>query len=203
MPEHASPIEVMFGAVLVQHTTWQSAERALGNLREQELLDFAAVLQARDEALIEAIRVCGTPTVKTRRLRALAETVGGAGGLATMLALPADELRNLLLGTHGIGPETADAIVLYAAGQRAFVVDAYTRRVFGRIGVGPEREGYEDWRAYFLDAMREASVETLQRYHAWIVLHAKAVCRPTPTCADCPLQGICNVGLERKESLAS
>jgi endonuclease-3 related protein len=194
MPEHATPIEVMVGAVLVQHTTWQSAERALNNLRTAGLLDAAALISAHDAAVVDAIKVCGTPLVKVRRLRALATTIEATGGMAAILAMPPNELRQRLLDTHGIGPETADAILLYAAGRRTFVVDTYTRRVFRRIGLGPVEDGYEDWRSFFLAALVRAGEHTLRRYHAWIVLHAKTVCRIKPRCTACILVDLCDAG---------
>jgi endonuclease-3 related protein len=135
--------------------------------------------------------VSGTPSIKARRLRSLAQTIVDAGGLDAFLALPLEEVRPRLLATHGIGPETADAIALYAAGHRVFVIDAYTRRVFRRIGMGPEGDGYEDWRLWFEASLPDADATVFQRYHAWIVLHAKAVCRPRPLCARCPLIEMC------------
>ncbi len=130
--------------------------------------------------------------MKARRLRAVAETIERAGGIDVFLALPLEALRPLLLETHGIGAETADAIALYAAGHRAFVIDAYTRRLFGRLGLGPElRDGYAAWQRYFEDALPGADAAAFQRYHGYIVLHCKARCRATPLCGGCPLRGQC------------
>ena len=148
------------------------------------------------EALAALIRVSGTPSIKARRLRALAQTIVDAGGLDAFLALPLDGMRPRLLATHGIGPETSDAIALYAAGQRVFVIDAYTRRVFRRVGIGPAGDGYEDWRSWFEASLPDATAEVFQRYHAWIVLHAKAICRLRPLCEQCPLVGDCEFGRE-------
>lgn len=196
MPEHATPIEIIVGAILVQHTTWKNAERALDALRDASLLDAEAIVPATDETLVAAIRVSGTPNVKARRLRAIAQTIVDAGGLDALLALPVEGLRSRLLATHGIGRETADAIALHAGGKRTFVIDAYTRRIIGRIGIGPERHSYEDWRAFFESALPDADVRAFQRYHAWIVLHAKALCRPRPRCDACPLQLDCKTGTQ-------
>ena len=192
MPDYVrSPMDVIAGAVLVQHTNWRNAERALDAMREAGALDPAAIVAMGPERLAALIRVSGTPSIKARRLRALAETIVGAGGLDAFLSLPLDEMRPRLLATHGIGPETADAIALYAAGRRVFVIDAYTRRVLRRIGVGPERDGYEDWRSWFEAELADADATLFQRYHAWIVLHAKAVCRPRPMCDRCLLVDVC------------
>lgn len=202
MPDYVrGPADVIAGAVLVQHTNWRNAERALENLRDADALDPAAILAMDEEALAVLIRASGTPSIKARRLRALAQTIVDADGLDAFLGLPLERLRPLLLATHGIGPETADAIALYAAGRRTFVIDAYTRRVFRRIGVGPVCDRYEDWRSCFEAALPDASVEVFQRYHAWIVLHAKAVCRPLPLCGGCPLAAMCaRIGLDPAEA---
>lgn len=194
MPDVAGAIEVMAGAVLVQHTNWRNAERALDALRAAGALEVDALAAMPEERLAALVRVSGTPSIKARRLRALARTVRAAGGLDAFLALALPEMRARLLATPGIGPESADAIALYAAGKRVFVVDAYTRRVFRRLGHGPARDGYEAWRAWFEEALAGESVQVFQRYHAWVVLHAKAVCRPAPRCPACPLFAMCDYG---------
>ena len=118
-----------------------------------------------------------------------------AGGIDAFLALPLDAMRPLLLATHGIGPETADAIALYAAGQRTFVIDAYTRRLFSRLGLEPaDGAGYEAWQRHFEDALAAGDAAAFQRYHGYIVLHAKALCRAAPKCAACPLLRSCPHG---------
>jgi endonuclease-3 related protein len=99
-------------------------------------------------------------------------------------------MRARLLATHGVGPETADAIALYAAGHAAFVIDAYTRRVFRRLGIGPEVDGYDAWQRYFEDAL-PVDVTMFRRFHAWIVVHGKDRCRPAPRCDGCPLAPVC------------
>lgn len=190
-----SPFDVIAGAILVQHTTWQAAERALESLRAAGMLDVRTLASLPDERIAEQVRMAGTPAVKARRLRAIASMIGGAGGLDAFLALPLAEMRPRLLATHGVGRETADAIALYAAGQRVFVIDAYTMRLFERLGVRPGGRpggrGYEDWRAWFEEALPDADVRAFQRYHATIVLHGKAVCRARPLCGACPLRRVC------------
>jgi len=185
------PMDIIAGSILVQHTTWQNAERALESLREAGALEPAAILALTDDALAALIRVSGTPSVKARRLRFLAQTIAAAGGLDAFLALPLSDARPRLLATHGVGPETADAIALYAAGHRTFVIDAYTRRIFRRLGDGPETDAYEDWRAFFERGLPHADTTAFQQYHAWIVLHAKTRCRVKPICGGCPLLDVC------------
>ncbi len=192
------PMDIVAGAVLVQHTTWTNAERALGSMRAAGALDPQALAAMPPADLAALVRVSGTPTIKARRLRAVAETIVRAGGIDALLALPPLTLCERLLATHGIGPETADAIALYAAGSLVFVIDAYTRRLFGRLGIGPAHGGYAAWQGYFEDALAgEASVDLFQRYHGYIVLHAKALCRTVPRCAPCPLLPRCPDGQSR------
>lgn len=195
MPERARPVDVIVGAILVQHTTWTNAERALKSLRDAGALDVGALASMPEAEIAALVRVSGTPSVKAQRLRATAEMIEGAGGLDAFLALQLEAMRPLLLGTHGIGPETADAIALYAAGRRTFVIDAYTRRVFGRLGLEPAPPaGYAAWQRFFEDALPDDDAEAFQRYHGHIVLHAKALCRVKPKCAPCPLLPRCPHG---------
>jgi endonuclease-3 related protein len=133
--------------------------------------------------------------VKARRLRALAALASSRGGLASLLALPAGRMRPLLLATDGVGPETADAILLYAAGRPVFEVDAYTTRIFRRLGFGPEGGRYGDWQRWFESAL-PPDVEMYRRYHGLMVLHGKQTCRPKPRCAGCCLRELCATGRE-------
>lgn len=189
------PIDIIVSAVLVQHTTWTNAERALDALHAAGALDVRALATMPLDEIAALVRVSGTPRIKARRLRALAETIERAGGLDAFLALPAGALRERLLATHGVGPETADAIMLYAAGRPSFVIDAYTKRLFARLGLGPADGGYASWQRWFERALAGvASVELYRRYHGHIVLHAKALCRSTPRCAPCPLLAQCPEG---------
>ena len=202
------PEYVCISAVLVQHTNWRNVERALERLREAGVVSLDAVLRLPEDELAELIRPAGTPVPKARRLRALAQLAAEHGGLDGLLALPTRELRARLLATYGIGPETADAIVLYAAGRPVFQVDAYTVRLFRRLGLGPEKDRYESWQRWFEEALCAPSprpaaggegagdVETYRRYHGLIVLHGKQTCRPKPLCEGCCLLAICDMGRE-------
>jgi endonuclease-3 related protein len=193
--EHVrGPMDVIAGAVLVQHTTWTNAERALEQLRAAGALDSPVLARMPDEALVPLVRVSGTPTIKARRLRAIASTIDAAGGLTAFLSLPKDDLRARLLATHGIGPETADGILLYAAGQRVFLIDAYTQRLFRRVGIGPAGTSYDAWQRWCEDRLPHATARDFQRHHAHIVLHGKALCRAKPRCGACPLITECAFG---------
>lgn len=195
MPQFVrGPIDVVAGAILVQHTTWTNAERALESLRAAGALDAAALATLPLETLAALVRVSGTPSIKARRLRAVAAMIEDAAGLPALLALPLPDLRAKLLATHGIGPETADAIALYAAGHRTFVIDAYTKRLARRVGIGPAGDAYDAWQRFFEDALPHADAALFQRYHAAIVLHGKTLCRARPRCASCPLLDLCPHG---------
>ncbi len=202
------PVEQIFGAILVQHTAWPNVDRALDRLRDAGALSFRAVAAMSAEKLADLVRPAGTPREKARRLKALAATIDrvAGGDLSRFLALPAAELRDALLATHGVGEETADAIALYSGGKPFFVIDAYTRRLFRRLGLGPALDSYRAWQQWFEEALSSAPrpgespaetgdpVELYRRYHAAIVLHCKAVCLARPRCGGCPLSGRCPTG---------
>lgn len=184
--------EVCLGAILVQNTAWTNAARALDALRGANLLSYQALRNLPAEDLAPLIRPSGTYNLKARRLRAFLDFLGAAygGDVAAMAAEPAEDLRGKLLAVRGIGRETADSIALYAAGLPLFVVDAYTRRVFGRLGVLSGGEAYDDVQAFFMSRLpREAPL--FNDYHAQIVLLGKDVCRTRPRCAECVLQDVC------------
>jgi endonuclease-3 related protein len=185
-----SALDICLGAILVQHTAWTNVEKALVNLREAGIDSVDGIAALSEEALALLVRPSGTPMPKARRLHALAALVLEYGGFAGLFDRPEAELRRLLLGTYGIGPETADVILLYAALKPAIVYDAYTNRLFRRIGMGPERDGYDTWRAW-LDERLPQDVAYRKRHHAAIVVHCKELCRVKPRCEACPLRSEC------------
>lgn len=188
----ADPFEVAVGAILVQNTMWTNVERALDNLRAADALRPAAMAALTPRALEELVRPSGQYRQKTRKLTAFLELIRAHGTLEALLALPAAELRARLLATWGIGPETADCIILYGARHMAFVVDAYTMRIFGRLGIGPVTPAdYGTWQAFFAESL-EPDRDFYARYHALVVMHAKHLCRKTyPRCAECILLPRC------------
>ncbi len=188
----AEPFEVIVGAILVQNTAWANVERALARLRDGDLLDPAATAAVSDAELEEAVRPSGQYRQKARKLRSFLALIEAHGGMAALLSLPAGELRAAVLGTWGIGPETADVIVLYAAKQLAWSIDNYTKRLFGRLGVGPvETAAYEPWQRFFVQNL-PADRDLWARYRALITLHCKHLCLKTrPTCAECRLLPKC------------
>jgi endonuclease-3 related protein len=187
--------EVIVGAILTQSAAWTNVEKALANLKSAGVLSPEG-LHALDEGEIaRLIRPSGYFNAKARKLKAFVEVLHREfrGRLDDLLALPMNQLRALLLSTHGIGPETADSIVLYAAGQPSFVIDAYTRRIFSRIGVAPAQDTYGCWQRLFMEAL-PADAAMFNEYHALIVAHGKGVCRMAPRCWECALREVCEVG---------
>jgi endonuclease-3 related protein len=184
-------LEICLGAILVQHTNWANVERALAKLREAKAISLETIDALSEAALAELVRPAGTPIPKARRLKAFADLARRAGGLEALLAKEPAELRLLLLATYGIGPETADAIRLYAAGKPVTVHDAYTARLFRRIGIGPERDGYDAWQAW-LDAELPKDLSVRWANHAAVVLHCKETCLVRPRCDGCVLADICS-----------
>lgn len=193
-PQHWWPgetqFEVMVGAVLTQNTAWVNVERALANLTQRIPLSARAILDLPLDELAACLRPVGYFNVKAQRLRALCAAVETAGGPAALGQMDTAALRRWLLAVHGVGPETADDILLYAFERAVFVVDAYTRRIFGRLGLIPEGDGYETVRHRFEVALGP-DVERFNEYHALIVRHGKEVCRSRPRCGDCCLRTIC------------
>jgi endonuclease-3 related protein len=190
-----TPFEVIVGAILTQSAAWVNVEKAIGNLKAEGALSPEA-LHALDEGeLARLIRPSGYFNAKARKLKAFVEMLYARfdGDLGSLLGLPVGELRPLLLSTHGIGPETADSIALYAADQPSFVVDAYTRRILSRIGVRPARDTYEGWQMMLTGAL-PPDARLFNEYHALIVAHGKNVCRKAPRCGDCVLRDVCEMG---------
>jgi endonuclease-3 related protein len=190
-PQHWWPadsaFEVMVGAVLTQNTAWSNVEKAIDNLRQAGLLDPVAMAGLAPDQLADLIRPSGYFNLKAKRLQALCDWLVNepeAHGLET------DRLRARLLGVHGIGPETADDILLYAYERPVFVIDAYTRRLFSRLSLLDGALPYEALRAAFEQALPK-EVGLFNEYHALIDHHAKQVCRPNPRCGECFLDQRC------------
>lgn len=181
-----SAFEIMVGAVLTQNTAWTNVEKAIANLKRACVLSPRAIVESHPRRLASLIRPSGYYNVKAKRLRALCRWILARGGVRRLAALATDELRAELLAVHGVGPETADDILLYAFERPVFVIDAYTRRVFARLGMITGREPYESLRATFEASLGE-DVALYNEYHALIVRHGKDTCRKRPCCEICGL----------------
>lgn len=185
-----TPLEVIVGAILTQNTNWKNVERAIARLRANGMLDWRRLHAATTDELAEMIRPAGTYRVKARRLKAFVEFLFArfGGRLENMKRVAMPELRRQLLEVPGIGPETADAILLYALGRPVFVVDAYTRRVLLRHRLIDASARYDDIQRVFESALPR-DVALFNEYHALLVEVGKHHCRSTARCAGCPLEG--------------
>ncbi|MDO9583149.1 MAG: endonuclease III domain-containing protein [Desulfomicrobium sp.] len=184
-----TPFEIALGAILTQNTAWANVEKALHNLRAAGLLDPQALFRVREEELAALILPSGFFRIKAVRVRNFLQFLDRACGLdlETLQDRTVEQLRPALLEVSGIGPETADSILLYALGLPSFVVDAYTRRIFSRHGLVPADIGYGELREFFMDALpQDASL--YNEYHALIVRTGKGWCaKREGKCALCPL----------------
>lgn len=195
-----SPFEIMVGAVLTQNTAWINVERAIANLINHRALDPARILEAPEGRLADWLRPSGYFNIKARRLRNFCRWYIDAGEYAALAVLDTETLRHALLGINGVGPETADDILLYAFERPVFVIDAYTRRLFSRLGLITGTEGYEHLRQAMENALGPDTA-LFNEYHALIVAHAKDICRVKPRCADCVLRRGCEgrePGMDRR-----
>ncbi|OBS10459.1 endonuclease III domain-containing protein [Acidihalobacter prosperus] len=188
-----TPFEVMLGAILIQNTRWRNVERALGRLRDAGLLGAVELAALPPETLAEHLRPVGYYNLKARRVAGFADWYLARGGYEGLRLHETAHLREALLAVDGVGPETADDILLYAFERPVFVIDAYTRRLFGRLGLLPEKAAYERLRRAF-EACLPPDAYHYGEYHALIVAHAKALCRPRPRCVACPLRSDCPAG---------
>jgi len=185
-----SRFETIAGAILTQNTAWANVELALRNLRSAKLLSAAAIREVEQPALEKLLRPAGYFRQKARTLKGFAEFLHHdfAGSLAKMFRTPSEELRPRLLALRGIGPETADCILLYAGKQPVFVVDAYTRRMLERHGLAAVGTDYEEIRRLFQSSLPH-DPQLFNEFHALIVHIGKAFCRKRePRCAECPLR---------------
>jgi len=192
-PQHwwpgETPFEVMVGAVLTQNTAWTNVEKAIHNLRLYEALEPRAILAAPHEQLAQWLRPSGYFNIKAQRLKQYCDWYVQAGEYEGLSRLETHALRKALLSVKGVGPETADDILLYAFERPVFVIDAYTRRLFSRLGYVSGEEGYEELRQLFEKRLsrHDERVALFNEYHALIVIHAKDYCKKKPVCDVCCL----------------
>ena len=186
-------LEIMVGAVLTQNTNWSNVSRAIANLKRDQLLSLDGLAGLPVAELAEMIRPSGYYNLKAQRLKnlltLLAEEVADTGSLADFFSQDLSSLRHKLLSVKGIGPETADSILLYAAQKPIFVVDAYTHRFLSRHGLVADESNYEEMQELFMDAL-PAEVDLYSEFHALLVCLGKEFCKKNnPRCQMCPLQG--------------
>ena len=186
------PFEVIIGAILTQSAAWGNVEKAIGNLRGAGALSPNALRKLPKAKLAKLVYPCGYYNSKALKLKAFALWLGNHydDDLNALFALDAADLRQQLLAVHGIGQETADSIILYAAEKPVFVIDAYTRRIISRLGLAPEKESYTSYQALFMDNL-PPDAKLYNEYHALLVCLGKNICRRRPLCADCCLNELC------------
>jgi endonuclease-3 related protein len=177
--------EIMVGAVLTQNTNWTNVSKAVDNLKKEELLSFEKLHELQVELLAEKIRPAGYFNLKAKRLKNLLNFINDEynGSLEDMFCEDSVSLREKILTVKGIGPETADSILLYAGNKPVFVVDAYTHRIFSRHNIIAEEEGYYAIQEYFTLSLPE-EIELYNEYHALIVRLGKEFCKKSkPLCS--------------------
>jgi len=195
-PQHwwpaETPFEVMVGAILTQSAAWSNVEKAITNLKAARALSPQALRRLPLAELARLIRPSGYYNAKALKLKSLADWLGKHYGddLDRLFAADAARLRQQLLTVHGIGPETADSIVLYAANKPVFVIDAYTRRIISRLGLAPPAGSYAAYQALFMSHL-PADAGLFNEYHALLVRLAKTACRQHPRCSRCCLNDLC------------
>ncbi|NLC07425.1 MAG: endonuclease III domain-containing protein [Syntrophomonadaceae bacterium] len=188
-----TPWEVAVGAILTQNVAWRNVEQAIANLKEANLLGLQEMQLATEEEIASRIRPTRYYNTKARKLKVFVNylTEQYAGELSNLWHQPLEKLRAELLNLWGLGPETVDSILLYAGNQPIFVVDAYTRRIFSRLGLLPEKVTYAEMQRFFMDHL-PVEVELYNEYHALIDALGNQVClNRAPKCHLCPLAEQC------------
>lgn len=183
--------EIIIGAILTQNTNWGNVEKALRNLRKQKLLNFAPLRDASEKDIAQMIRPSGYFNMKARRLKNFVDFFYQefGGSWRRIHAEPLPVLREKILSVNGIGPETADSVLLYAMDRPVFVVDTYTKRVLSRHGLIDAQASYDEVQRLFMEHV-PCDVQRFNEYHALIVRLAKEYCKTKACCEGCPLNGI-------------
>ncbi len=200
-PQHwwpaESPLEMIVGAILTQSAAWTNVEKAIHNLKASRNLSIEGLRSLPQDELARLIYPSGYYNVKARKIKAFVDWLADryGGDLDRLFALDIAAMREELLSVHGVGEETADSVILYAAHQPIFVIDAYTRRIITRLGLAPQKQTYASFQALFMDNLPHDEA-LLNEYHALLVQHGKTVCRKNPLCADCCLKRLCFTSIE-------
>ncbi len=189
------PFETIIGAILTQNTAWTNVARAINNLKAAEAMSPARLRELPQDILAAIIRPSGYFNTKATKLKAIADHLEHRynDDLDAFFAQEPTALREELLSIYGIGEETADDIVLYAAGLPSFVIDSYTRRVMTRLRLAPQGNRYRDYQSLFQDNL-PPDTQLFNEYHALLNRHAKEACRKSTFCDGCCLLDICPTG---------
>ena len=191
------PFEVIVGAILTQSAAWVNVEKAIANLRTARALSPEALHRLPHNEVARLIYPCGYYNAKAQKLKAFVQWLGEHydNDLDKLFADNIEHIRQQLLAVYGIGEETADSIILYAANKPVFVIDAYTRRIIKRIGLAPKNNSYTAYKSLFMDSL-PTDAGLFNEYHALLVRLAKDVCRTHPLCQQCCLNAICHLHLQ-------
>jgi endonuclease-3 related protein len=183
--------EVMVGAILTQNTSWKNVEKAIGRLKEKKRLTPKGIRELPKSSLASLIRSSGYFRIKAERLKVFVDFLFDEydGSIKRMKRERVGGLRQKLLGVKGIGPETADSILLYGLEKPIFVVDAYTKRILSRHGIVSEKASYEEVQTLFMDHLPHDE-KRYNEYHALLVHLGKTLCKKIPRCDRCPLKGV-------------
>ena len=184
-----TPFEVCVGAILTQNTAWQNVEKAILNLKKEKILNPHKINRLPAKKLAKLITPAGYFNIKAKRLKNFISFLceGYDGKVSNMFSNGSGNIRNHLLGVNGIGPETADSILLYAGNVPIFVVDAYTKRIFHRLNLTPEDITYYEMQDIFMKNLPLDSM-LFNEYHALIVMLGKNYCKKRPLCETCPIK---------------
>ena len=195
-----TPFEVIVGAILTQQTSWNNAEKAIKNLKKENLLDSKKLHDIKNEKLERLIKSSGYYRQKTKKLKNFMNFLweNYDGSLEKLFDQPIPKLRKNLLSINGIGKETADSIILYAANKPIFVIDSYTVRLINRLGITQEKD-YNKIQELFQKNLSQY-VHLFNEYHALIVHLGKNYCKKKPRCDECPLKQNCNSAKKNLES---
>ena len=193
-----NPFEVIVGAILTQNTGWKNAQMALLRMRNANILNIHALKITSPQRLAQVIIPSGYYNQKARKLKIFVDFVYNefGGDLNALLALETPKLRQKLLNLWGIGYETADDIILYAAGKPIFVIDAYTKRLVQRLGWRVHHDNYASYQNLFTRALPPRA-PVFNKFHALIDHHSSTICRKTPLCHKCPLKAMCFTGQQK------
>jgi endonuclease-3 related protein len=195
-PQHwwpaETPLEMIIGAILTQSAAWTNVEKAIGNLKVSSSLSIKGLREIPQDELARLIYPSGYYNVKAMKVKAFVEWLVEryGGNLNRLFALDTAVMRQELLSVHGVGEETADSIILYAAHKPIFVIDAYTRRLITRLGLAPQKDTYAAFQTLFMDNLPHDEA-LFNEYHALLVQHGKTVCRKPPVCTGCCLALLC------------
>ncbi len=184
-----TPLEIIVGAILTQNTAWQNVEKAIGNLKTNRALSIPRLRDVDETQLAEWLRPSGYYNQKAKKIKAFIVFLDRhyGGSISRMSQAPLACLRGELLKVKGIGPETADSILLYALGKRVFVIDAYTKRIFTRHHYFTGEPSYHEAQKFFEEEC-PPDVDLYNDFHAQIVATGNRYCKPTPRCEGCPLE---------------